>query len=270
MSGENGAKKVRSGRMPEPIQQGVAAFVLAGGKSLRIGQDKAFLPWEGQTLLERALEATQAVASRTRIVGAKAKFEAYGSVVEDVFVDRGPLGAIHAALRATDREFNLVLAVDLPFATPALLTYLIGRAHETPCLATVPRLGGGWEPLCAVYRREFAEVAETALKRGQNAIYPLLEDGFLLEDGPRLEDGDDQACARAGVPEIGVPEIGLPEIGLQKIGVLKIGETELMAAGFGAWMFRNINTIRDLESCAKRSREPAGSTVLSSKGLNSE
>jgi molybdopterin-guanine dinucleotide biosynthesis protein A len=250
--------------MPEPIQQGVAAFVLAGGKSLRMGQDKAFLPWEGHTLLERALEATQAVASRTRIVGAKAKFEAYGSVVEDVFVDRGPLGAIHAALSATDREFNLVLAVDVPFATPALLTYLIGRAHETPCLATVPRLDGGWEPLCAVYRREFAKVAELALKRGQNAIYPLLEDALWLEDG------DDQAFAPAGVQEIGMQEIGVQEIGVQGIGVQGIDEKELMAAGFGAWMFRNINTIRDLESCAKQSREPAGSTVLSSKGLHSE
>jgi molybdopterin-guanine dinucleotide biosynthesis protein A len=224
--------------MPGQIQQSVAAFVLAGGKSLRIGQDKAFLPWEGQTLLERALEATQAVASRTRIVGAKAKFEAHGSVVEDVFVDRGPLGAIHAALSATDREFNLVLAVDLPFATPALLAYLIGRAHDTPCLATVPRLGTGWEPLCAVYRREFAKVAEPALKRGQNAIHPL------------LEDGDDQACGRAGV--------------------LQIDEKELVAAGFGAQMFRNINTIKDLESCEERSRDHAGAAVLGSKGLNSE
>jgi len=50
--------------------------------------------------------------------------------------------------------------------------------------------------------------------------------------------------------------------------VQEIGEKELVAAGFAAWMFRNINTIRDLESCAKRSREPAGSTMLSSKGLN--
>jgi molybdopterin-guanine dinucleotide biosynthesis protein A len=98
-----------------------------------------------------------------------------------------------------------------------------------------------------VYRRGFAKVAEPALKRGQNAIYPLLEDGSWLEDGVDR--------ARAGV---------------QEIGVLAIDEKELVAAGFGAWMFRNINTIRDLESCAKQSREPAGSTVLSSKGLHSE
>jgi len=60
------------------------------------------------------------------------------------------------------------------------------------------------------------------------------------------------------------------EIGVHEVGVLEIDEKELVAAGFGPWMFRNINTIRDLESCAKRSRQPAGSTVLSSKGLHSE
>jgi molybdopterin-guanine dinucleotide biosynthesis protein A len=230
------------------IRQDVAAFVLAGGKSIRMGQDKAFLPWEGQTLLERALEATEAVASLTRIVGAKAKFEAYGSFLEDVFVDRGPLGGIHAALSSTDREFNLVLAVDLPFATPALLTYLIGRARDTPCLATVPRLGGGWEPLCAVYRKEFSKVAEAALKQGHNAIHPL------------LEDGDDHASGRAGVQAIGV----------EAISVQAIDEKELAAAGFPARMFRNINTITDLRSCEKQSQGQADSTAPNSKGLNSE
>ena len=222
------------------IRQDVAAFVLAGGKSIRMGQDKAFLPWEGQTLLARALEATQAVASLTRIVGARAKFDAYANVVEDIFVDRGPLGGIHAALSLTDREFNLVLAVDLPFVTSALLTYLIGRAEATPCLATVPRLRGGWEPLCAVYRREFSKVAEAALKRGQNAIHPL------------LEDRDDQAGIGAGV---------------QAIGVQTIDEKELAAAGFPAWMLRNINTIADLGSCEKQG---PNSTAPDSKGLNAE
>jgi molybdopterin-guanine dinucleotide biosynthesis protein A len=238
-----------------------------------MGQDKAFLPWDGQTLLERALEAAEAVASGTRIVGPKAKFEAYGRVVEDVFVDRGPLGAIHAALSATDREFNLILAVDLPFATPALLAYLIARARDTACLATVPRLGTGWEPLCAVYRTEFARVAEPALQRGQNAIYPLLEDGY------------EPACARAGVQAIGVQAIGVQPIDVQPIDVQPIGvqpidEKELVAAGFGAQMFRNINTMHDLtmrdlttpgsESCEKRSRDHADRVMPGSKGLSSE
>jgi len=198
--------------MPGQINQGVAAFILAGGKSARMGRDKALLPWQGQTLLEWALVATQAVASATSIVGAKAKFEPYGSVVEDIFPERGPLGGIHAALSTTDRELNLVLAVDLPFITPALLTYLIQRAEDTHCMATVPRLNAGWEPLCAVYRREFTKVAENALTGGQNAIHPLF-------DGPEAQ-----------------------------TGVRAIDEKELAGVGFSAQMFRNINTVMDLES----------------------
>jgi len=207
--------------MPGQTGQGVAGFVLAGGKSSRMGQDKAFVSWEGSTLLNRALEATQAVASSTRIVGAKAKFVSYGSVIEDIFPERGPLGGIHAALRTSDRDLNLVLAVDLPLVSPALLEFLIECAQDAQYMATVPRLEGGWEPLCAVYRREFAQVAEMALKKGQNAIHRLFED-----------EGDSEGvCASA------------------RAGVRAIDERELEAAGFPAGMFRNINTVLDLESC---------------------
>ncbi len=189
---------------------GVTAFILAGGKSIRMGRDKAFVPWEGRTLLERALGAVQAVTPCTRIVGARTQFEPYGSVVEDIYSARGPLGGIHAALRATETDLNLILAVDLPYVTPALLAYLIEQARETQNLVTVPHFAAGWEPLCAVYRREFAEVAEGALRAGRNAIYPLLQ-------GP---------------------------------GVLGIDEAKLVACGFSTHMFRNINSILDLSAAS--------------------
>jgi molybdopterin-guanine dinucleotide biosynthesis protein A len=188
--------------------QGLAAFVLAGGKSLRMGQDKAFVCWQGRTLLEGTLEVTHAVASSTTIIGARAKFEKYAAVVEDIYPHRGPLGGIHAALTATDQELNLILAVDLPNVTPALLSYLIGCAEHGSTLVTAPRLAAGWEPLCAVYRRPFASVAEAALRKGQNAIHPLLEAG----------------------------------------SVRAIGEGQLAAAGFLPQMFRNFNTMMDLAS----------------------
>jgi|SRR5450432_34011 len=208
--------------MPEPANERVAAFVLAGGKSSRMGRDKATLPWRGQTLLERALEATRAVASVTHIVGAAARFGLCGSVVEDIFPGRGPLGGIHAALRATDRELNLILAVDLPFVTPALLAHLIQRAQEAPQMAVVPRLKTGWEPLCAVYRKEFLTIADGALGRGQNAIHPLLEDAI-------------QGDAR--------------------LGILAIDEQELANFGFSSRMFRNVNTATDLEAFGKETAQ---------------
>src|SRR5437868_773721 len=128
--------------------------------------DKAFLNFRGQTLLARALEVAASASARIAIVGSREKFQRFGNVVEDVFPDCGPLGGIHAALSWSDRELNLVLAVDLPFISAELLKYLVAEARKHATSVTVPRAAGGLQPLCAVYRRKFAAVAEAALRIG--------------------------------------------------------------------------------------------------------
>ncbi len=186
----------------------VAAFVLAGGKSTRMGSDKAFVMLDGRTLLARALELARTVTDNVRIVGSTERFAAFAPVVEDVFRECGPLGGIHAALRASAAELNLMLAVDVPFVPPALLRYLVTRARGSGAVATVPLADGGWQPLCAVYRREFAEGAEKALRGGQYKIGVLFADARVQE----------------------------------------IGEQELVASGFSCGAFRNLNTREELEA----------------------
>src|SRR5579872_4755279 len=154
-------------------KSGITAFVLAGGKSSRMGSDKAFLYFGKETLLSLALQAASAVAGEVRIVGDGRKFAAFGRVVEDTFRERGPLGGIHAALSTTATDLNLVVGVDLPFLTPQLLEYLLLRARECGAMVTVPRVSGGLQPLCAVYRRAFAEIAEESLRAGKNKIDSL-------------------------------------------------------------------------------------------------
>ncbi|HEX7896045.1 MAG TPA: molybdenum cofactor guanylyltransferase [Terriglobales bacterium] len=151
----------------------VSAYVLAGGKSSRMGQDKAFLVLGGCTLLERALGSARTVAENVAIVGDPAKFAAYGQVIEDVYRERGPLGGIHAALSNTSTEWNLILGVDLPFVNADFLCFLISAAKSCDAVVIVPSTVGGYEPLCAVYRKEFAAVAESALKSGRNKIDAL-------------------------------------------------------------------------------------------------
>jgi molybdopterin-guanine dinucleotide biosynthesis protein A len=186
----------------------VATFVLAGGKSTRMGADKAFVILDGRTMLARALELARTVTDNVRIVGSAEKFAAFAPVVEDVFRECGPLGGIHAALRASAAELNLMLAVDVPFVPPALLMYLAERARRSDAIATVPRAGGGWQPLCAVYRREFGDVAEEALRAGRYRINVLFEDA----------------------------------------AVQAVDEEELARAGFAATLFRNLNTPDELEA----------------------
>jgi molybdenum cofactor guanylyltransferase len=185
----------------------VTAFVLAGGKSSRMGRDKPFIEYQGPTLLQRALHLAQLVAGDVRIVGNGDKFAAYGAVVEDVFRDRGPLGGIHAALLASQTDLNLMLAVDMPFLSRGFLEYLICKARDTDAVAIVPRSDGRLQPLCAVYRRAFAGVAEDSLYTGHNKIGALL------------------ATVETQVIE---------------------GE-ELVRAGFSSGEFRNLNSPQDLQ-----------------------
>ncbi|HVO62267.1 MAG TPA: molybdenum cofactor guanylyltransferase [Terriglobales bacterium] len=189
------------------MQSFVSAFVLAGGKSTRMGSDKAFLVLDGETLLHHAVQAVSAVTHQVMIVGPKSKFSSYAPVVEDIFPERGPLGGIHAALMSTATALNLVLAVDLPFIEPAFLSYICNRARETQALVVIPRAAGGWQPLCAVYRKEFGTVAEKALAAGRNKIDSLFAD----------------------------------------VSVAAIDEQEITHAGFSVDMFRNLNTQQELK-----------------------
>jgi molybdopterin-guanine dinucleotide biosynthesis protein A len=189
----------------------VNAFVLAGGRSSRMGTDKAFVVFNRQTLLEGSLARLSAVASGTWIVGSREKFGPFGNVVEDEFPDHGPLGGIHAALRASKADLNLVLAVDMPFVDVRFLKYLIAKAGAGKAVVTLPRAGGGWQPLCAVYRKRFSESAEMALRAGNNKIDPLFA----------------------------------------QYEVQVLAEAELLKDGFSADMFRNVNTPEELTALGK-------------------
>jgi len=152
----------------------VTAFILAGGKSTRMGTDKAFVALDGRTLLSRMLDLARSVTAEVRIVGDPTKFSEFAPVVEDVFRGCGPLGGIHAALRSSQTDLNLIIAVDLPFLSAKFLEFLITRGH-TGSIVTVARTSDGWQPLCAVYRRQFAVLAEKDLKSGRYRIDRLFD-----------------------------------------------------------------------------------------------
>jgi molybdenum cofactor guanylyltransferase len=149
----------------------VAGFVLTGGKSSRMGQNKAVLKFHGQTLLEIAVAKAREVALSTKVVGQREKFGR--DAIEDIFPNCGPLGGIHAALAQSQHELNLILAVDTPLIEVKFLKFLFEQAESSRAVVTVPRTAEGFQPLCAVYRKAFDGVAERALKRGNYKIDAL-------------------------------------------------------------------------------------------------
>jgi molybdopterin-guanine dinucleotide biosynthesis protein A len=190
----------------------VAAFVLAGGKSSRMGQDKAALALAGKTLLERAVGIARAASGQVGVVGSGESTRKIAAqlglpIVVDVFSDQGPLAGIHAALESQyARGLNFILAVDTPVITPQFVRYIVKRACSSEALVTVARAGGILHPLCAVYRREFVKRAQAALREHRN----------------KIEAAFDQAALDV------------------------ISEADLAACDFDPEMFANINTPADL------------------------
>jgi molybdenum cofactor guanylyltransferase len=189
----------------------VAIFILTGGKSTRMGTDKAFVVLDGRTLLSRILDLARSVTHDVHIVGSKGKYSPFASVVEDFFPNCGPLGGIHAALRSSQKDLNLILAVDVPFVSLALLQYLITRARSSSATVTVARSNEGWQPLCAIYRRQFADIAEKALREARYRIDALFDETV--------------------------------------VEVITAGDLE--AAGFAERIFRNLNTPEDLSAAGQ-------------------
>ena len=164
----------------------LTTFILAGGKSTRMGEEKAFLKLGKRLLIDHAIMMARPLECDIFIVGDKEKFGAYGRVVKDIFPDCGPLGGIHAALHRSETPLNLMLAVDTPFIRGEYLFDLVNEARHNHALVTVTKTTDGLQPLCAVYRKEFKEVAESALAAGKLKIDRLFSKGTVIFDARRL------------------------------------------------------------------------------------
>ena len=155
-----------------------------------MGQDKSSLLLGNRTLFVRAIEIANAVGDGVFVVGRRTGLEAAAanagvSIIEDEFAGQGPLAGIHAALKASSTDLNFILAVDTPFVTPAFVRYLVQRAARTDALVVVPQTGAHLHPLCAIYRRAFAAIAEKALAAGKNKIDALFSSAvadFVTEE----------------------------------------------------------------------------------------
>jgi molybdopterin-guanine dinucleotide biosynthesis protein A len=130
----------------------LVGFAVAGGRSQRMGRDKALLPWGDTDLLGHALARLRSVTDDTRIlVGAEPRHTERGFPVEvDAAPDLGPLAGLLAALESAPKG-ALLLGVDLPLIPSTLLAHLATLCHEGDADAIVPVSRRGPEPLCAAY-----------------------------------------------------------------------------------------------------------------------
>ena len=153
----------------------LAVIILAGGKSKRMGKDKALLSIHGSVLVENLINKAKALTKTIYISGPKEKYDKLGlPVIDDMITNRGPLGGIYSSMKQSKAEYYLVLAVDLPLIKISFLEQLIKTAAPNidACIPQHP--DGKIEPLCALYHRNCIPVFEQQLNKNENAIYKSL------------------------------------------------------------------------------------------------
>jgi molybdopterin-guanine dinucleotide biosynthesis protein A len=149
----------------------MAGVVLCGGASVRMGRDKAFLEIGGRPLYAVLAESLASVADPVFLAsGVTGRLGQTGGFQEisDVTPGRGPLAGIAAALLASPHPLTAVVAVDMPFASPAVLR-LMASVHGGED-AVVPVTADGEQPLHAVYHRSARPALEHALAEGRLAV----------------------------------------------------------------------------------------------------
>ncbi len=158
----------------------VAGILLAGGRSRRMGSDKASLAWHGSTLARRAAGLLARCSEPPVVVVCAPGQELpplppWVEVVRDPEPGLGPLAGLATGLRAVEPRAAVaaVCAVDAPLAHPAVMRALLGALGES--LAVVPVGDGRPQPLFAVYRTLLAELAAQLVAEGERRATALAE-----------------------------------------------------------------------------------------------
>ena len=152
------------------------AVILAGGKSRRMGRDKAMLMVNGSTLLERAAESLRDYFDPIYISVNEKRDDLPADCIEiaDRFPGSGPMAGLESAFARCEADCIFICAVDLPFldgkAAHKMVTLLDG--HDA---CVIKRDNGHIEPLFAVYSKKCHKAAVELLKGGNNKMASLLE-----------------------------------------------------------------------------------------------
>lgn len=137
----------------------IEAFILIGGRSSRMGRDKALLKLGGVTLAERAVNTVRALLPKHIYLVARDENQFASEdlpknipVIYDQYKDRGAYSGLHAALKQAQGEWIFVLACDLPFVSVDLLKFMAGMIDGTFEAIISEASDGRVQPLCAFYK----------------------------------------------------------------------------------------------------------------------
>ncbi|UCE97479.1 MAG: molybdenum cofactor guanylyltransferase [Dehalococcoidia bacterium] len=153
----------------------VSAIILAGGKSSRLGRDKALVKiYNSYPIIYSIVEKLQIISDDVIIVSGGKKYTNLGvKLIGDIYINNGPLAGLHSGLLAAKYSHAIVVACDMPFLNVKLLKYMASQPLDYDAL--VPKIEGWLEPLHSLYSRHCIDPIERLLKAHCNKMHDLLK-----------------------------------------------------------------------------------------------
>lgn len=172
----------------------VTSIILAGGKNLRLGRNKAFEVIRGKTIIDRVFERLEPISSQIVVVTSWEQFDIQlnlnADIVADIYPEMGPLGGIYTGLTASTSDVNILAACDMPFLNTELIKHMVELLADYD--AVVPRLANKMiEPLHAVYSKNCLSRIDARLSAKKLSIHAFLDEmnvRYLEEEESRRID----------------------------------------------------------------------------------
>lgn len=151
------------------------ALILAGGKSSRMGKDKALLPFGGALTMTHYLhKKLEPLFSHIYVSAKEDKFDGAFALLYDRYEETSPLVAIVSALESLPYERIFIVSVDTPGIDRDIVDRLY-KAHRNDDDAVIAATGETTHPLCAVYTPRLLPAAKAALQKGDHTLHRLLQ-----------------------------------------------------------------------------------------------
>jgi molybdopterin-guanine dinucleotide biosynthesis protein A len=165
-------------RTAVPVE--VGGYILAGGKSSRMGADKALLQLAGKPLIQHAVTKVRRTCAEVHILGNNPALAAFAPLVPDVHPNCGPIGGMEAALMHSSHDWNLFLAVDMPFLPTA---YISGWVYAWPTAfgdfgpgIRMFTANGGPQPGFCLMHKDVLPYLSLAIRRGEFKVMQVFEE----------------------------------------------------------------------------------------------
>ncbi len=144
----------------------ITGIVLAGGLSSRMGTDKGLLLYKGKRMVEYAIDILKLHCNEILISTNNSAYKDLGyPLIPDTYKNKGPLGGIHAALRASKNRYNLFLSCDMPHINTEAIEVLIQNINPN-VWGLIPKYGETIEPMCGIYSQQLITEIEERLQQG--------------------------------------------------------------------------------------------------------